>query len=305
MIKILYFGTSQPSAFLLETLATTQGFTVVGVVTQPDRPAGRNQQLLPVPVKLAAERLRLPVFQPENLKKFSLASLPPADIFVVFAYGSLLPKIFLDLPPHGTINVHPSLLPKYRGPTPVQSALIQGEEEMGVTIILLDEQMDHGPILNQIVVPISPAATAETATNTLVVAAVPTVLQTIRDWMEKKITPLIQDEAKATYCPLLTRDDGRINWRASATEIYNLYRGLTPWPGVWTTWQGKRLKLLRLKSVNRSISPGTIVAEAGQIFIGAGNGSVNVLELQREGKKTAPATEFLRGYKNFANASLF
>src|SRR3989344_2751852 len=144
-VSLVYFGTNDFSAQVLEALVAIPDFTVVGVVTQPDRPVGRNQEIAHPPVKVVAEKLGLSVVQPESLKNFSPASLPQADIFVVFAYGLLIPKAILHLPSHGTINIHPSLLPKYRGPTPVQSAIINGETETGVSIMLLDEQMTHGP----------------------------------------------------------------------------------------------------------------------------------------------------------------
>ncbi|MBI2444420.1 MAG: methionyl-tRNA formyltransferase [Candidatus Magasanikbacteria bacterium] len=338
-ISILFFGTTDFSATVLTALATTQGFTVVGVVTQPDRPVGRSKKITPPPVKVTAKKLGLPIWQPESLKRDSSIpprqgaplgmtekrhALPGADIFVVFAYGLIIPQAILDLPPYGAINIHPSLLPKYRGPTPVQTAIIKGDTETGVSLILLDEQMDHGTILSQLKMPIDPNDTTETLTSKLVTAATPLLVQTIQDWIHQKITPTPQDDSQATYCKMLTRDDGRVNWSQSAREIYNLYRGLTPWPGIWTMQENKRLKLLRIvipnaapersrgggveeslsASSRQALSPGMIRVKDRRIFIGCGDDSVEILELQREGKKAVSAEEFSRGYKNFDGAKL-
>lgn len=347
MLKILYFGTTEFSARVLEALATTQGFEVVGVVTQPDRPVGRAQKVVAPPVKITAERLGLPVWQPESLKFYRKpreSSLPApsvateggryfpstavegtrgedslfleqADIFVVFAYGLLIPKAILHLPSHGTINIHPSLLPKYRGPTPVQSAIINGEKETGVSIMLLDEEMDHGPILEQTKTAIDPDDSTETLTDKLITEATPLLLKTIPAWIDKKIAPRPQNHTEATYCKMLTRDDGRVDWSKSAPEIYNLYRGLTPWPGIWTTWEGKRLKLLKIRLVDdvqnnnetmkqlNNVS-GKVTAYENKILVECGKNFIEATELQLEGKKAMSAKEFIRGYRNFDNAKL-
>ena len=324
-VSLVYFGTNDFSAQVLEALVAIPDFTVVGVVTQPDRPVGRNQEIAHPPVKVVAEKLGLSVVQPESLKNFSPASLPQADIFVVFAYGLLIPKAILHLPSHGTINIHPSLLPKYRGPTPVQSAIINGETETGVSIMLLDEQMDHGPILEQIKVAIDPEDTTETLTHKLIAQATPLLLTTTSAWIEKKIAPRPQNHAEATYCKMLTREDGKVDWNKSANEIYNLYRGLTPWPGIWTTWEGKRLKLQKIKKTPPQRDPahggtknqknnvtieqlsnaaGAITAFENRIFVVASNGLIEVTELQLEGKKPMDAKTFLTGYHNFAGSKL-
>ena len=179
MITILYFGTNSASAKVLEAMARTRGFGISGVVTQPDRPIGREQKPTPSPVKIMAEKLRWPILCPENLKNFPLETLPKADIFVVYAYGLIIPQTILDRSPHGTLNIHPSLLPKYRGPTPIQSALINGETETGVSIMLLDAKMDHGPIFRKLPLAISPNDTAADLTEKLTALAIPALVSTL------------------------------------------------------------------------------------------------------------------------------
>lgn len=304
MTTILFFGTSAASAKVLEALAHTQGFSISGVITQPDRPVGRKQLLTPSPVKQMAETLRLPVLCPESLKNFPLETLPNADIFVVYAYGLIIPQILLDQSPHGALNIHPSLLPKYRGPTPVQSALLNGDTETGVSIILLDAQMDHGPIFNQVHFPIAADDTTVTVTEKLTTLAIPALISVINEWAEHKITPTPQDHTQTTICKILTRDDGQIDWQKTNMQIYNLYRGLTPWPGIWTRWQGKRLKLLSIEKNNQKIAAGSVHYHDNELLIGCGEGAIKVLELQLEGKKAMSAAIFCSGYKNFSSSIL-
>jgi len=305
MITIVYFGTNEFSARVLDSLVATQGFKVLAVITQPARPAGRDQAPAQSPVKLMAEKLHLPILEPESLKNFSINSLPPADIFVVYAYGSIIPQNILNLPKHGALNIHPSLLPKYRGPTPVQTALINGENATGVSIILLDKAMDHGPIVAQIKQKIAPDDTANDLTKKLIEEAAPLLIKIIPDWIDKKITPTVQDDSQATFCKMFTRDDGKIDWTNSAAEIYNRYRALTPWPGIWTIWNGKRLKLLRIvPSPARRGVGGEVGFEEGRLFITCADNSLEILQLQLEGKKPMSPKEFINGYLNFANAIL-
>lgn len=304
MIKIVYFGTTDFSARVLEAIVSDSRFTVSAVITQPARPVGRDQTTTASSVKISAEQLNLKVLEPENLKKISPEILPQADLFVVFAYGLLIPQTILDLPKHGTLNIHPSLLPKYRGPTPVQTALMNGDTETGVTIMQLDAGMDSGPIVRQLNLPIEPADTTTTLTDRLIKSITPILLDTIPLWVEKKITATPQDNSSATTCKLLTRDDGRIDWTKSADEIYNLYRGLTPWPGIWTMWEGKRLKLLCVDKNTAKIISGVVQTQNDELLIGTGAGSINILQLQLEGKKPLDAKSFINGNKNFVGTVL-
>lgn len=303
-ISITYFGTSDFSAQVLEALAQNVNFKLVAVVTQPGRPVGRNQTISDSPVKTMAAKYGLPIFEPDTLKNFDINKLPATDLMVVYSYGLIIPQIILDLSQHGTLNIHPSILPKYRGPTPIQSALINGDTETGVSIMLLDAQMDHGPILEQIKAKIDPHDNTTSLTARLVNLAIPLLIKTIPLWVDKKITPHDQDHAAATYCRLFTRDDGKIDWSKTTPEIYNHYRGLTPWPGVWTTWNSKRLKLLSITPSFESGKPGVVSVTDNRIFIGTNAGSIEVAELQLEGKKAMTAETFLNGYKNFKGAVL-
>ncbi len=313
MIKLVYFGTLEYSATVLEALATNSAFKVIAVITQPDRPTGRDQALTPPPVKIVAQKYHLPVLQPETLKNFNadvagvenFEPLQNADLFVVYGYGLIIPQAILDLPKHGSLNIHPSLLPKYRGPTPIQSALLNGETTTGVSIMLLDALMDHGPIVRQINTNIEPDDTNQTLTKRLVEMAIPVLTETIPAWIQGEIKPIEQDHSQVTMCKMLSRDDGKIDWNKSADQIYNQYRAFTPWPGIWTTWEGKRLKLTRITpSPLRGGTEGGVLVENNTIFIACSHGTLEVLELQLEGKKPMTAQEFANGYKNFNGAKL-
>jgi len=312
MIKIAYFGTSLPSARVLETLANTEGFRVVAVVTQSAKPVGRDQTVQASPVKVTAEKLRIPVYEPASLKTdqslvSSLQSLN-IDLFIVFAYGLIIPQAILDIPSHGSINIHPSLLPKYRGPTPVQSALLNGETETGVSIMLLDAKMDHPPLPAQTKMKIEQADTTPTLTDKLITDAIPLLITTVNNWIAGNIKPTEQDHEAATICKMLSRDDGKIDWKKSADEIYNMYRAYTPWPGVWTLWGGKRMKLLKIKRLkDYKIEPGKIEVKEvkiDKIYVGTTTEAIEIVELQLEGKQALDAKTFINGYKNFTGAKL-
>ena len=304
-MRLLFFGSPAIAVPFLEECLRTGEHSVAAVVTQPDRPIGREQKPTPSPVKIMAEKLRWPILCPENLKNFPLETLPKADIFVVYAYGLIIPQTILDRSPHGTLNIHPSLLPKYRGPTPIQSALINGETETGVSIMLLDAKMDHGPIFRKLPLAISPNDTAADLTEKLTALAIPALVSTIFEWTQEKISPTPQDDAKATICKILTRVDGEIDWKKTNTEIYNLYRGLAPWPGIWTRWNGKRLKLLLIApSPIREKTEGLVLIQDNHLYIATADASIEIIELQLEGKKPMTAKVFCNGYKDFPDSIL-
>ena len=302
MTDIVFFGTHSNAAPILEALATNQGFKILFVVTQPDKPAGRDASLKASPVKIVAQKYSLPIAQPLDLQNFIA---PEADLYIVCAYGVIIPSRILNKPPHGCLNIHYSLLPKYRGPSPFQTALINGDNVTGVTIMLLDEKMDHGPILGQIKVPVAPDDTSSSLCDKLNTAAIPLLIGLIPKWIAKQIAPEPQKHALASYCRLLTRDDGRVNWQNTAHEIYNQFRGLTPWPGVWTTWDNQRLKLHAIQIANRpSNHPGEVQIVAERIYIGCADFAIEVFELQPEGKRIMNARDFLSGHNNFLHAKL-
>lgn len=303
-ITILYFGTNEFSARVLESLAASKQFTIVGVVTQPPRPIGREQKLTPSPVSTVASSLSIPLFEPENLKKFDSTLLPKANVFVVYAYGSLIPQSLLDQAPHGALNIHPSLLPRYRGPTPVQSAIMNGDEESGVSIILLDAQMDHGPIISQIKEAVTPDDTTDSLTAKLVKKVTPALIEAIPAWVAGTIKATTQNDAEATLCKILTRDDGKIDFTLPAQKIYNQFRALTPWPGVWALWNNQRIKLLKCVPSDQNNPPGKATEQGDNLLVGTGAGSLIVSELQLEGKKAMSAKVFINGYKTILGSVL-
>ena len=341
MISLTFFGTDQFAADILEPLITSGLFKFDTIITQPDRPTGRKQELAPAPVKELGIKYNIHVLQPSSLKIINYKlQITNSDIFVVFHYGLIIPQEILSLPKHGTLNLHPSLLPKYRGASPIRSALINGETETGVTVMLMDEKMDHGPILAQEKITIDGDDTNETLEKKITPLGIELLLKTIPDWVEDKIKPIPQNHDEATFSKLVSREDGKVDWNKSSNEIYNLYRGLTPWPGIWTIWNGKRLKLVKIKPADdlsfraephgaaeeslrisptglgsnppseggtqggvRTL-PGTIKVSNTQLFITCHPGTLEILELQLEGKKPMLAKEFLNGYKNFVGTRL-
>lgn len=304
MIRIVFFGTSAPSAAILETLYNTEGFKIVGVITQPDRPIGRKHVLTPPPVKIFAQKNSIPVWQPESLKNFSVNTLPPADLFFVFSFGQILPKNLLALPTHGTINLHPSLLPKYRGPTPIQSALLNGETTTGYSVMLLDEQMDHGPILYAEEININPNDNTDTLTERILSLAAQKLPQIIKNWVQNNITAVEQKHDQATFCKLLTKEAGKVDWQNTATNIYNQFRAYSPWPGLWTNWKGLRLKLLSILPSADAAPAGQVVLKNDTLLIGCKDGAVAVSQLQLEGDKALEYKSFLAGHGDFVGGHL-
>ena len=251
--------------------------------------------------KIAAER-GIPVFQPQDLKtpefEETLKALSP-DLIAVVAYGKMLPKTMLDAPPFGCVNLHASLLPSYRGAAPINWAIAKGEKKTGVTIMHIDEEMDTGDILAQTEVPIGDEETAEELSKRLSLEGARLLLQTIDRIAKNEISPVKQDPAAATYAPLISRKDGRVDWNRDAEEIKNLVRAMTPWPCAHTTLGGKNLKILRALSVPGQGRPGEIVSLGGEsLDVATGNGILQILSLQIEGGRKMDAPEFKRGKKD-------
>lgn len=302
--KIVFFGTHEFAASILQGLIDFAFFEVVLVITQPDQPVGRKQVLTPPLTKVLAQKYKIPVLQPETLKNFDIP-VNNFDISIVIEYGRIIPERLLSVARYKTINIHPSLLPLYRGPTPIQAALLHGDTKTGVTIMQMDATMDTGPILLQKEIDIKPDDTFITLREKLMPAALEALLEALPLYIEEEsLKPKAQNNSAATYCKLLTRDDGKIHWNETTNQIYNQYRALTPWPGVWTIWNEKRLKLLSLKPSEKKISPGKVFIENNQIFIGTREGSVEVKELQLEGKINMDAKTFLTGQKDFQSSVL-
>src|SRR3989339_1867797 len=296
----VFFGTEQFASEILQSLIDSDSFDIQMVVTQPDRPVGRKQEIEKSPVKLVAEKYNFPIKQPSS--KTSLTNLQSEIINlklnIVCQYGLIIPKEVLEAPELGSINVHPSLLPKYRGASPIQSAIINGETKTGVSIMLMDEKMDHGDILAQQEIAIAPDDTFPILHNKLLEIAKPLIVNTAQKWVEQKIKPIEQNHNEATFCKMFTRENGRIDWKKSAREIYNLYRGLQPWPGIFTTADGKRIKLLKIVLAKKSAGAGEIIFKNQKLFVGCGEGAIEILELQNEGKNALSATAWINGNKN-------
>ena len=300
-MKLVFCGTP---FFAVPTLkaALRAGHEVALVVTQPDRPVGRGQTMAAPAVKEAALAAGVPVIQPEKIKKNEefrerLEGIAP-DAILVVAYGRIIPKWMLELPVYGNLNLHGSLLPKYRGAAPVQWAVANGEPETGVTIMRLDEGLDTGPILSQRTMALAPDQTAADVFPLLAEMGAALMVETLKGLAVGAVKQVEQDDAAATYAPILTRDDGRMDFNDPAMKIYNRWRGFQPWPGAWTTLHGKKLTAHRMMPLDSSghDEPGTVRVEGGQLFVHCGGGTwLDLLEVQLEGKKRVSAGDFLRG----------
>ena len=278
------------------------GAPILLAVTQPDRPKGRGRKLVAPPVKVLAEAEGIPVYQPEKVKSVEairrIATVRPACIVVV-AYGQLLSAEILKVPILGVVNVHASLLPKYRGPAPIHWALIQGESETGVTTMLMDTGMDTGDILLQREIPIDPTDTAGSLHDRLAEEGANLLVETLKLLQKGALRPRAQDDSKASYAPMLAKEDGKVDWQEDAETICCRIRGLDPWPGGFTLWQGKRLKLFGCGTLPLSseIEPGTVIAASEDgLQVAAGKGAVVIKTLQLEGRRPLPVADFLRGY---------
>lgn len=301
-MKLVFCGTPQFAVPALEALLRT-GHDVQLVVTQPDRAGGRGMQILTPPVKQLALGKGLLIVQPEKIKnnldfRAQLEAIAPEAIIVV-AYGRIIPKWMLDLPRHGNLNVHGSLLPKYRGAAPIQWAVARGETVTGVTIMKLDEGLDTGDMLRQRQLPIDSDETAEDLYPKLAQIGAELLVETLAELGEGLVTPVKQDDSQATLAPILTREDGQIDFARAASEIYNRWRGFQPWPGAWTLFAGKKMTIsrLRLAAVDRSAEPGEVFTVKGRMFVGCGAGTwIEPVEVQLEGKRRMAAGDFLRGH---------
>ena len=299
--SLVFMGTPEFAVASLRGLLAAKA-PISLVVTQPDRPKGRGKKIVAPPVKLLAEAEGIPVYQPQKVKSGEaierIAALAPACIVVV-AFGQLLPAEILALPPLGAVNVHASLLPKYRGPAPIHWALIRGEEKTGVTTMLMDVGMDTGDILMQSEVPIEPKDTAGTLHDRLAEEGAKLLVETLHLLKKGEVIPRAQDDSRASLAPMLVKGDGEIDWNEEAKEICCRIRGLDPWPGGFTLWQGKRLKLFGCHplSIATRAKPGTVIAmNEGGLQIASGKGAVLIKTLQLEGRRSLPVADFLRGY---------
>ena len=286
---------------------------MVAVYTQPDKRAGRGQRLTFSPVKEVALSLGLEVVQPESLKNAGvvrhLSSYAP-EVIVIAAFGKILPAEVLALPRFGCVNVHPSLLPRYRGPSPVAAAILNGDETTGVTIMLLDEGVDSGPILSQQEVPILEDDTTGSLSARLAEAGARLLIETLPLWIKGKIVPKSQDESQASYSGLVGKEAGRVDWQLPAVEIWRRVRAFEPSPGSYTWWKGKRLKLCKVVPLEVALQaePGDVVVLprglSAVVGVGTGRGILGLISVHPEGKRQMSVEEFIRGQRDFVGSKL-
>ncbi|MFB3926657.1 MAG: methionyl-tRNA formyltransferase [Syntrophales bacterium] len=301
--RIIFMGTPEFAVPSLDALVQS-GYPVIAVVTQPDRPKGRGRRNEPPPVKTAAEKYGLRVIQPESVRDSSFLEffrrLAP-DMVVLVAFGQILPAQIISYPPKGCINVHPSLLPRYRGAAPINWALIRGDKETGVTVIMMDEKVDSGDILIQENTMIAPEETFGQLRDRLAEMGARLLLRAIEAVVEGTVTGTPQDPSQATYAPRLKKEDGRIHWSTDFSSIVNLIRGLSPAPGAYTCIEGRQLKVFTASgeaSERVDGPPGKVTGQSDRgLRIAAVNGYVYLQDVQLEGKKRMPIQDFLRGYK--------
>ena len=311
-MRIVFMGTPEFGVPPLEYLLKSE-YRVVAVYTQPDKPTGRGRSLEQSPVKKVALEHDVEVFQPLKLRSPDeverLANLKP-DLILVAAFGQILPRSVLDIPRFGCLNIHPSLLPRFRGATPIPSAILSGDKETGVTIMLMDAGMDTGPIVTQIIVGIEPDDTTESLSGRLSQAGVRLLGETLPLWFDGSLKAQPQDGSKATYTAPISKEDGLVNWQLSAEEISRRVRAFYPWPGCYTFWQGKSLKILEATPLHkeRTQTPGKVIAlTSGQpatVGVETEDGVLGLLRVQLEGKRALTAAEFLPGQRNFVGSVL-
>jgi len=299
--SLVFCGTPRFAVPTLERLVT-EGFGVRLVATQPDRPKGRGLELVASPVKQCAQKLGLPVTQPERIKandefRAQLTALKP-DAIIVVGYGRMIPEWMLDLPPLGNLNLHASLLPKYRGAAPIQWAIAQGETVTGVTTMRLDAGLDTGDILLQQETTIAPEDSAETLAPRLAVIGADLMIETLRGLEAGSIQPKAQDNSQASLAPILKKEDGLVDFSRPAAEICNRMRGFQPWPGAYTKFRGRNLQIAKAQAASDSLPAAELRAQGDRLIVGCGRGtSLELLEIQIEGKKRSSARDFIHGYR--------
>ncbi|GAB7028128.1 methionyl-tRNA formyltransferase [Geotalea toluenoxydans] len=306
-MRIIFMGTPEFACPTLQKLIDRKE-EVVAVITQPDRPRGRGQQTLSPPVKVLAEQHGIPVMQPVKVRVpevvESIRELAP-DLIVVVAFGQILPKSLLDIPPYGCINVHASLLPRWRGAAPLNWCIIDGDTETGVTTMMMDVGLDTGDMLLKKTTPIDPDENTQSLHDRLSIIGADALAETLDLLNAGKLVREKQDDALTCYASMLKKEDGLIDWSRDPRSVKNLVRGMTPWPGTYTFLDGKMLKVYRVRIAEGEGEPGTVIGAGRQgLEVACAGGSVIIEELQLEGKKRLPAGDFLAGYKIATGAKL-
>jgi len=311
-MKVIFMGSPAFALPALQALISNK-YQIDAVYTQPDRKTGRGQQLAACPVKQFAADTGLRIVQPESFRDVGevelLERLKP-DIIVVAAYGQILPQAVLTIPKHQCINIHPSLLPKYRGPSPVAAAILHGDVQTGVTIMLIEKKVDSGPIIAQEPVSIRDEDTTGSLTGRLATVGAELLLVTLPGWVSGKIKPLIQDESRASYTRMEQKEDGELDWKLPAVQLWRKVRAFNPWPGCYVKWRGSRIKITAAVPVADTDkgSPGQVIAlprgEATRLAVRTGEGLLGLVTLQPEGKREMTAVDFTAGHRDFVGSVL-
>jgi len=307
-ISLIFIGTGDIGVPLLESLANDDRFDVKLVITQIDKPAGRKMKLTPSPIKVRSEKLEVRIFQPDDInvaESLEIIQKAYPDMIVLMAYGQILKKELLDIPKLGCINVHASLLPKYRGASPVQQSLLNQDEKTGISIMKMTEKMDSGPVYKQSELPISDDDNALTLIDRLANLSAyetPDLLYTIA---QGDLSPTPQDDSQASYCEKIQKSDGQINWNEDAKTIHAKIRAYTGWPGTFTFWNNKRLKIISGQAdAYDEVEPGKVIEKDYLIFIGTKKGSIVPDDVQLEGKTVQDINAFIKGYPDFIGSKL-
>jgi methionyl-tRNA formyltransferase len=311
-LRVLFMGTPEFSAKILEALLDDH-YNIIGTFTQTDKKVGRKQTLQKSPVKTVAEKNNIPIFTPIRLNAEAIEKIQELqpDLIILVAYGKILPQAVLDLPRLGAVNIHPSLLPKFRGPSPIQNALLAGEKNTGTTIMLMDAGIDTGNILRQKEINIEKNDTYLELADKLAQLSAELLLKTLHDFLAGKVIPKKQNNASASYCQMIKKSDGQIDWQDLAENIYNKYRAFFVWPGSFALWQVsgqlKRIKLNKISLAEKesvSHQTGEVFQTDNGIFVQAKNGTIKLAELQIEGKPSTTTQAFINGHKNFIGSIL-
>ena len=302
-------GTPEFAVPALQELIRSQ--EVVGVVTQPDRPAGRGRQLTPPPVKVVAQEADIPVYKPDSLRREEAAG-PLREwvpmLIVVAAFGQILRPHVLELPVHGCLNVHASLLPRWRGAAPIQHAILAGDTETGISLMQMDEGLDTGPVYARSAIPIGPEETAATLHDRLAELGAKLLGEKLNAIIAGRLAAEAQDDAFSTYAPMIRKGDGEIDWGRPTVAIERQIRAMTPWPGAFTSWEGKTLKILGPEAVGEDVAiearPGQVLKMAGGAAVATGDGVIALGRVQLAGKRATRIEDFLRGRPEFLRAVL-
>jgi methionyl-tRNA formyltransferase len=299
MKKIIFVGTTEFGIPTLEKLKTL--FEIPLIITQPDRPTGRKQTLTPPPIKLWAQKNNIQVSQPEKISdvKSNIKELTP-DILLVAAYGQIIPAEILNIAKMGSVNIHGSVLPKYRGPTPIQTAILNNDKDTGITLLKMDEKIDHGPIITAVHIPIRENENFITLYSRLAELSADLCIKSLPDYIDGKLIPREQNHSAATFTKLIAKDDGRIKWTNSAQMIHQQVLALNPEPGTWTRLEEKSVKILKTELLieNKIELAGKLYRSGENLAVKCADFSLKLIEVQPEGKKPMPGSDFLNGLKN-------